>query len=258
MISAWLDLPWAGIFAVLIALYGVTGVLIVWAAFGRPFGARVRQLEGLVGPYFGAIGILLALLTGFLAGDIADRNRQAMRAVETEAGELRNVYIAASDMRAIRAAWTGYLKAAIADDWPAMAQGEGAPSADGAYDELLREASDPKIATEAGAAVHAALLNATVRVGTARSERLALSSYDVTSSLKWAIVLALGVLTQLAIGLVHLQRRPAHIAAIAVFSVAVVITLGLLALQEHPFAGEIHIGLDPLQQLLAQMTAKGG
>ena len=262
MISAWLDLPWAGIFAVLIALYAVSATLIVWLAFGRPFGERVRKLEGVVAPYFGAVAVLFALMTGFLAGDIADRNRQATRAVEAEAGELRNVYTlslaAVADMRAIRAAWTVYLKAVIADDWTAMTNGEGAPSVDTAYDALLREVSDPKIATEASVAVHAALLNATVRVGTARSDRLALASYDITSSLKWAIVLALGGLTQLAVGLVHLQRRPAHIAALAVFSVAVVIALGLLALQEHPFAGEIYVGLDPLRQVLAQMTAKGG
>jgi hypothetical protein len=64
------------------------------------------------------------------------------------------------------------------------------PLAD-AYDVLLCEVSDPKIAHEAGAAVHAALLNAPVRVGTARSDRLALAS-DRTNDVKWILVL-LGV-----------------------------------------------------------------
>ena len=45
MIEAWLNLPAAGIFAVLTALYTVTGAVIVWLTFGPPLGPRVRKLE---------------------------------------------------------------------------------------------------------------------------------------------------------------------------------------------------------------------
>ena len=117
--------------------------------------------------------------------------------------------------------------------------------------------SDPRIATEAGAAVHVALINAAVRVGTARSDRLALAA-DRTSDIKWAIVLLLGV---------HDADRDrpwcicrsaiAQIAALAVFSVATVIALGLIAMQERPFAGDVRIGAWPLQELLKQHAANG-
>ncbi len=248
----WLDWPAAGMFAVLVVLYGATGAGLFWLSYGAQVGPRMRRLEGVVAPFFGAVAILFALLTGFLASDIADRNRQATRAVQTEAGELRNVFTlsvaSASDMRSIRAAWADYVKAAIKDDWPAMEDGRQAASASAAYDALLREVSDPKIATEAGAAVHAALLSAAVRVGTARSERLAIAS-DRTNDIKWAVVLLLGVMTQVAIGLVHLQKRNAHLAALTVFSIAVVIALGLIGLQERPFAGQVHVEPGPLQEL---------
>ncbi len=68
----------------------------------------------------------------------------------------------------------------LTDDWLAMERGEQAASVNAAYDALLREVSDPKIA---GSAVHAPLLNATVRVGTARSGRLALAT-DRTNDIK--------------------------------------------------------------------------
>jgi hypothetical protein len=206
-----------------------------------------------VAPFFGAVGVLFALLTGFLAGDIGDRNRQAARAVQAEVAELRNVFTlsvaSASDMKEIRDDWAAYVKAVVRDEWAAMTDGHSAPSAGAAYDAMLREVSEPKVATEAGAAVHSALLTAAVRVGTARSERLALAS-DNTSELKWMMVLMLGVMTQLAIGLVHLQKRNAHIAALSVFSVAAVLTLGLIALQEHPFAGDVRLSPAPLAELL--------
>jgi hypothetical protein len=253
MIEAWLDLPSVGVFGVLALLYLCTGALIAAAAFGAVLGPRMKLIDGVVAPFFGAIAVLFALLTGFLANDIGDRNRQATRAVQAEAAELRNVFTlsvaSASDMRAIRDDWTAYIKAATGDEWSAMTVGMSAPSVNTAYDNLLREVSHPKIADEAGAAVHAALLNAAVRVGTARSERLALAS-DNTSELKWAIVLILGVMTQIAIGMVHLQKRNAHVAALTVFSVAAVCTLGLIALQEHPFAGSVRLSPAPLQELL--------
>lgn len=257
MIEAWLDLPAAGVFAVLIALYAATGAAIVWLAFGATFGAIMRRLDGVVPPYFGAIAILFALLTGFLAGDVGDRNRQAARAVQAEAGELRNVLTlsvaATSDMRDIRTAWTGYVNAITTDEWSAMERGTEAASASSAYDVLLRKVIDPKIANEAGAVVHEALLNATVRVGIARSDRLALAS-DRTNELKWAVVLILGIMTQFSIGLVHLQKRNAHIAALATFSLAAVIALGLIGMQERPFAGEVRIAPTPLQDLLRLPT----
>jgi hypothetical protein len=260
VIEQWLDLPAAGIFATLGLVYALTGTAIAWVAFGEPFGPLTRKLDGVVAPFFGAVGILFALLTGFLASDIADRNRQAARAVQAEIAELRNVYTfsvaAASDMRNIRAAWERYVSAVARDEWPAMVDGASAASASAAYENLLHEVSDPKIATEAGAPVQSALLMTTVRVGTARSERLALAS-DTTSAIKWEIVLILGIMTQISIGVVHLQRRNAQVAALVVFSVSAVIALGLIGLQEYPFAGSVRIPATVFQDLLKEHPANG-
>ncbi len=252
MIETWLDLPTAGIFAVLTVLYAACAAAIVWVTFGRPLGPSVQRMDGVVAPFFGAVGLLFALMAGFLASDIADRNRQAVRTVQAEAAELRNVFTLSvaskPDMRGIRAAWADYVKAVSGAEWQTMTLGHGAPAA-AAYDELLREVSDPGIVTEAGVAVHTALVNATIHIGTARSERLALAS-DGTSEIKWAVVLILGVMTQISIGIVHLTKRNAQIGALTVFSIATVITLGLIALQENPFAGDVRLAPTPLLELL--------
>jgi hypothetical protein len=250
MIADWLDLPSIGMFAALVLLYAATGVVIAWIALARITG--MSRFDGVVAPFFGAVSVLFALLTGFLASDIADRNRQAVRAVQTEAGELRNIHTlsiaSVSDMHSIRTALAEYVKALVNDEWPAMANERPAPSAAAAYDELLRDVSDPKITQEAGAAVQVALLNAAVRAGTARSDRLALAA-DRTTDIKWVLVLFLGVMTQVSIALVHLTKRNAQIAALAVFSMAAVIALGLIALQERPFAGDIRVPPGPLQEV---------
>ncbi len=171
MIESWLDLPSPGLFASLAALYAATAATIVFISFSEMTAKRLRHLEGVAAPFLAAVAILFSLLTGFLASDIADRNRQAARAVQLEASELRNIHTlsiaSVSDMRAIRSALVEYAKAALNDEWAAMAEDRRSSSTAAAYVVLLREVSDPKIAHEAGAAVHAALLNAPVRVGRA-------------------------------------------------------------------------------------------
>ncbi len=108
-----------------------------------------------------------------------------MRAVQAEAGELRNIHTlsvaSASDMRTIRAALKAYVAAVGRRRRPAMAEGRTAPRGGRAYDDLLREVSVPSIAKSSGAAVHASLLNAAVRAGTARNDRLALASDHTTT-----------------------------------------------------------------------------
>ena len=258
MIGNWLDLPTALLFGSLTAFYAATAGIIVFVSFSEKTGKGVRRFEGVAAPFFGAVGVLFSLLTGFLASDIADRNRQAARAVQSEASELRNIHTlsiaSASDMRGMRTALVQYAKAALNDEWPAMAEDRQAQSAAAAYDALLREVSDPKIALEAGAAVHSALLTAAVRMGTARSVRLALAS-DRTNDIKWLLVLVLGLMTQVAIGIVHLQKRAAQAAALMIFSLAAVIALGMIALQERPFAGDVRVGPGPLADV-AKLSAE--
>lgn len=252
MIRAWLDLPTPGLFAVLIVLYGGVTVLLGLIAFRSPLKRPLHSFNGVVAPFFNAVAILFALLTGFLANDVSERSRQAVRAVQAEAGELRNIHTlsvaSASDMRTIRAGLKAYVASVVADEWPAMADVQSSPRTAAAYDELLREVSVPSIAKSSGAAVHASLLSATVRASTARNDRLALAS-DHTNDLKWVVVLVLGVLTQVGIALVHLEKPRAFLAALTVFSSAAVVALGIVAMQEYPFNGSFQVSNAPIAAL---------
>jgi len=252
MIRAWLDMSPAGVFAVLIVLYFGMTLLLAAITFLRPFARPVQSLTGVVAPFFSGVAILFALLTGFLASDVAERGRQAYRLVHTEAGELRNIHTlsvaSVSDMRTIRAALKTYVNSVVTEEWPAMNAMRLSPSTAAAYDNLLHEVSIPSIAKESGQAVQTALLTSAVRVGTARSDRLSLSG-DQTNDLKWLVVIALGLITQVAIALVHLERPRAFFASLIVFSTAAVVTLGILALQEYPFDGAFQISPTPIKAL---------
>lgn len=261
MIGLWLELPTWALFAVLTLGYGATGAVITWLAVASPVSPWIKSFTGVVAPFMATVSVLFSLLTGFLAGDIADRNRQAWRAVNGEASAIVMVntlsIAAASDMAAIRAQLRTYVDSVLKDEWPAMAEGRRSAATGTALRDLLREVAEPAIARDAGQTVHAALLNAVIRVRDARADRLALAS-DQTNDVKWLTVLALGLVTQIAVALVHLDKPRAKVAAMAVFTLGAVIALGLVALQEYPFSGHMRVSPMPLERALALITPPGG
>lgn len=258
MINTWLDLSTAGLFGGLILFYALTGTLLVWLTHASPVNGTIRSLTGVVAPFISTVSVLFSLLTGFLAGDIADRNRQAWRAVHGESSAAETLHTlsraSVSDMPRITPPLETYLRSVVTDDWPKMAAGEHSPATDAAFEVLLREVADPAIGQATGQATHTALVGAVIKIRDARADRLALAS-DRTNTIKWLTVLILGVITQFAIALVHLERPRAHGAGVAVFSLAAIVALGLIALQEHPFSGEIAISPASLEDALATISA---
>lgn len=253
MIRAWLGLSVVGIFACLAVVYGLTAVLIIWLTFHSPLRDRIQGFTGVVAPFFAAVGLLFSLLTGFLAADVFDRHKGAVRAVQVEGGALSSLHALAltstADATAIREALRTYLEALVNDEWPQMTHGRASDKADAALAGLLRAVTDSKSARATGEAMHGGLLQLALQAATARSDRLALSSFQ-SDDLKWMTVLLLCLMTQLAIGIVHLDRPPPHVAAMAIFTIASIIALGMIAIQEAPFDGPLRISPAPLERVL--------
>ena len=258
MINAWLDLPVAGVFACLAVFYGATAALIVWLTFGSPLRAGIQRFGGIVAPYFGAVALLFALLTGFLAGDVMDRNRLAIRAMQVESSTLSNLHsltlASPADMAAIRSALRSYVEAIVTDEWSEMAQRRTSAKTEAALAALLQAVAEPTIATAASQAVHNGMITLALQAAAARSDRLALNTHQ-SDTVKWSTVLLLCLMTQLALGMVHLERPRAQAAAVAVFSVAAIIALGMIAIQEDPFDGALRLSPAPLESLVKIVAA---
>ncbi|MBM0206917.1 DUF4239 domain-containing protein [Micromonospora sp. STR1s_5] len=158
-----------------------------------------------------------------------------------------------SDMAEIRAAVRAYLEHVVRDEWPLLRDGKSSPKAAEGLRSLLRELSDPKISAEAGQVAHAALLEQSMRVRSARSDRLLLSEQH-SDHPKWWTVLLLACITQVALALVHLDKPRAQAAAIGVFSLAATVAIGLVAIKERPFDGPLALEPRFLEEALAEMA----
>jgi hypothetical protein len=92
------------------------------------------------------------------------------------------------------------------------------------------------------------MLNAVNQSREYRIDRIQLSS-NYSHFGKWVMVLFLGFMTQIAIGVVHLDKPRARAVTLFIFTMAMAVTLILLAGLDQPFASPFAVSNDPFVQL---------
>ena len=107
LLGFWLDQPVWLMFALLSGGF-LTVCLILSLITNLPWTRPGTRLlgAGIVPPYIGVVAVLLALLTGFVANDAWERQRQAGRVVQAERSHALAVYdlsiASAPDMSGLR------------------------------------------------------------------------------------------------------------------------------------------------------------
>jgi hypothetical protein len=245
-----------------VCILSAVAVILVLICLGPRTGAFVRTFRGVVAPFFGAVTVILAILVGFLANDIWDRDQRAATAVRNEADRLVALFtlISASgvaDAGVFAAAIRFYATAVIEKEWPAMAIGESAPEAEKALDHLLRIVMRPEQAHEANPAIEHALLDVALEIRASRNIRLALSE-DETAPIKWIAVLTLAVTSQISLAVVHLDKIRPLVAAMTIYTTSLVFVIGLLAAHEVPFVPPTVVSPDPIARTLDLIPEPSG
>jgi len=252
--AAWLALPVAALFASLFAFYLGTAALIVWLSFRSGLSLRIQTFKGVVAPFFGSTAVIFGLLIAFLSNDIWDRNKQAERIVVAESDTLVALYslsvASGLDNPNLRSAIRGYVQAVVEDEWPRLAAEQRSARADGALDKLLREVAQP--GSPKDVSIQRTMLDMVLKIRTAHEDRVQLSG-DRTVATKWAAVLLLALITQIAIGVVHLDKPRPQAAALCIFTLAAVLVLGLLAIHEEPFQPPIFVPPGPIIDVLQKV-----
>lgn len=262
MLTFWLDQPIWLIFASLACLVLTWCLLLIVltnAKRTRPFIIRVST--GIAPAFVGVVSVLLSLLIGFVANDAWERQRQASRVVQTESAQARAVFnlsrSVSKDVPDFRILLADYIGAVVNEEWPSMAKGGIASSrADYAFGKLLEAVVAPNFDVVVGKANHSAVLAGVLNMQTARSERLALSEMEGDDS-KWATLFALSALALLVIAAIHVERPPSQVASLAIFGLALVITLGVIAMHERPFDGPLALGPSLLEQVRTLVVPAG-
>lgn len=210
--------------------------IVILAAEARgPLAAPIQSCKGIVTPYFNAVAILFSLYAALLASDAWEKDVHARRLVSNEANAARLIAHTAHSM-GVAAAVTPKLKAYLEASGSEMDRGRMIPAARGkteqAFDELVRA-----IVREPGLdpSSRAILIGEARDMMKARDDRAHLAD-DSTLPLKRLAMLIFGVLTQVAVMLVHVggPRRAMRV-SVGLFTIAFSVCLAFAAIFDSPF-----------------------
>jgi hypothetical protein len=244
----------AAVLVVLITVASMFGPVLVRRRLGLEW---LRTNNEVAGFKFATVGVIYAVLLGFAVITVWDKFTEAETTVSLEAGAAATVFrlangIDAEASSALRAGITGYLRAAITQDWPAMQLGRGSPEATRAlgatYTALLRyQPTDLK-----GAALMTELLHQLDLVTQARRARVVMSA-GIVPGIVWAVLFGGALIT---IGFTFLfGTKNLYAQAIMTGALSILIFSALLVIIaiDHPFAGSVSVESETLAAVLSEL-----
>ena len=254
MIDPWLDTGTAGILLIPFILLYAIAAAIVWLTHVSPARTFFATCVGIAGPFFVSVAVLFSLFAVFLASEVWRQGERAQTAVAEEADGIRTILRLAETVgeaaRPLRSAVVDYTNAVLTDEWAAMRDGAMASQSLGPIRALAQAIVSPEIVAATPVTVHQAMVDAFVDIRHARMERQAVTARH-GASLNWLGMIVLGVLTQVAVAVVHLDRLRPQALALFVFTTAFAATVTLIGLHERPFS---HLTIDDSPLRIAAST----
>lgn len=206
----------------------------------------------------GSVGLMFGLFSAFLANDIWGTNVAARTAVLQEVDGIHAMLrysepLPNAEGKMMRNVLTIYVKKAIENEWPKMTRGEADPEASNRLRAISNAIIIFEVGKSEGAVIQGRLLEAfnQIRVNWQTRTRIA---RERQITIKWQGVILFGLLTQIAIGLVHFRRLKGMLLAQTIFGWAFALTTVLLFINEFPFSSLDPISAEPLIKTLEVLS----
>ena len=250
MFDLWLGSNTLVIVLVPFVVFLSIALLIVWVTHKSPARAYFASCTGIPGPFFASVAVLFALFASSpVSNKLQRRNANAETAVFREADGIPNYFSSVGGQWArtrnqLKRASLAYLEFVLNEELPKMRKQGSVPNKLGA----VRNFSSAVLTASLPPAVQTAMIESLVTVREARLERRALSG-DTSAPLNWLAVIALGILTQIAVAVVQLDKVRPQALALFVFTTAFATTVALIGVGERPFSNRI-IDDEPLREAL--------
>ncbi len=251
-----LNLPVLWMAVVVFAATYLLAASIYWVVTRLAVDDRARAFKALSPGMLPPLGILFALLVGFIAVEVWSNFDKAKLAVATEASALRAVVLLAGTFpeeqkTRIYALIDRHIDEAVNNEWPEMARQRATLSTlrATALIELLQatltlkptDYSEQLAQSEMVKALHSAL--------DAGRQRIVVSQFAL-GKVKWAGILFQGLCMLVAIAMVHSDNRLTCAIAMTIFATGIALSLLLIAAYSRPFTGEISVGPELLKQVI--------
>ena len=232
------DIQVAWLVALFAAIPLVTAIVLQWLSQHSPLTPVLASYQGVVAPFFVSVALLFGLFATFLAAEIWERVNDSSHSLEHEIGAIQTISQIADALgeqgEPIGRALADYT-AIVVDEERSITAGARSMIAESALGELVEnilalEGTEPK-----NDAAMRALLTSFRDLRQARATRIHIASTHSDAS-KWITVVVLGIVTQIALVICHIDNRRAQSAALFIFTLGFVVTLIALGIHERPLA----------------------
>jgi hypothetical protein len=215
---------------------------------------RLKANNEVAGFKFAAIGVLYAVLLAFAVIVVWEKYYGAEEKVAQEAGGAATIYrlsggLGDQDGVSLRDSMTAYLKAAITEDWPAMAHGEPSPVANRALNDVYAAALRYRPVDQRGAVVLTAVLHQLDLITEARRARLVVAS-GIVPGVLWLVLFGGALVT---VGFTYFfgtENLRAQMLMTGALSLLIFSGLLIIIAIDLPFAGTVRIEPEALALVL--------
>lgn len=226
---------------VLTVLISIAGLLIFRRLDGHD---ELKAQHEVTDPYSQFVGMLFAVLLGFMVADAMQRFSLARQTVEQEASSLANVFRMADGFPEPRRLKVQGLCLEYADEvikaWPLLAKKKTSPEAWNTYRVLWKECTtyEPVTARETNA--QAAMLPCMASLGDSRRLRVD-ALHNGMSPILWVILGVGGLATIIFTYFFSCNNLYVQMVMVAIVSLVICLNIFLLACYDDPFSGDIMV-----------------
>jgi hypothetical protein len=235
-------------------------IAIVWLVYRSRASAAIGRFRGMSPPFLSVIGVIFALNLAFLANDTWNAHDRALAAIHQEAGALRALKVEATALRPAVGAPIAegvelYARLVMTEEWAMLARRGSSEAAERALDRLLMAIA--AVGDGGTDGLKLSMLQAVQSIYATRGTRIGLSQTHV-NPLKWLGVAFLGLLTLVAIVMVHADLPRAGVLTVMIFATAAAPTAAIVLIQGNPYQPPNSVSAAPLNDLLRGDLAGGG
>jgi Protein of unknown function (DUF4239) len=259
-IAQWLQSLPTWVLALVIVGGFLAVTLYAGYAVGRFTSDEVRrQHNDLAGFILAVIGVVYAVLLGFVAIGVWERFENAEARTYDEAANLALVYRDASSFpqaRGLRAAIARYVNTVIDDEWPKMKEGGRSLAARQEVEKIDAAVRELRVPDARAANVQAQMLGAMGNALSDRDERMSIDAHGI-NEIMW-LVLAVGAIVTVGFTcLFGFKQTLMQQLMVGSLSLLIGLVLFLTFSLDYPFRGDVAIRPDAFENALRTFALIG-
>ena|SRR5215211_434880 len=183
----------------------------------------------------------------------------AKSTVDDEASEVAELFWIAHHLpqpegRHIQELARSYARVVVDEEWPLMQQGKVSPKAWATLDDIRDSIQRLHSSTDDQLLLHQQALERVHGLADARRDRL-LAAQEGLPAILWVVLIMGGFLVVGFTYLFGMENNITHILMVAALALVISLVLFTVAALNYPFRGDVHIGPDAFEQILARFES---